>query len=37
VLADTHEVRIVDGVHVLACHRRSYDKPSFLLPILTSG
>jgi transposase len=26
VLADTHEVRIVDGVHVLACHRRSYDK-----------
>ena len=26
VLADTHEVRIVDGLHVLACHRRSYDK-----------
>ena len=26
VLADTHEVRIVDGTHVLACHRRSYDK-----------
>jgi transposase len=26
VLADTHEVRIVDGGHVLACHRRSYDK-----------
>ncbi len=26
VLADTHEVRIVDGAHVLACHRRSYDK-----------
>ena len=26
VLADTHEVRIVDGVHVLACHPRSYDK-----------
>src|SRR3954453_8830306 len=26
VLADTHEVRIVDGVHVLARHRRSYDK-----------
>lgn len=26
VLADTHEVRIVDGTEVLACHRRSYDK-----------
>jgi transposase len=26
VLADTHEVRIVDGAHVLACHPRSYDK-----------
>ncbi|HEV2279640.1 MAG TPA: IS21 family transposase [Acidobacteriaceae bacterium] len=26
VLADTHEVRIVDGGHVLACHHRSYDK-----------
>ena len=26
VLADTHEVRVVDGVHVLACHRRSYNK-----------
>ena len=26
VLADTHEVRIVDGAEVLACHRRSYDK-----------
>jgi transposase len=26
VLADTHEVRIVDGVHVLARHPRSYDK-----------
>lgn len=26
VLADTHEVRIVEGTHVLACHRRSYDK-----------
>src|SRR5271168_2852920 len=26
VLADTHELRIVDGTHVLACHRRSYDK-----------
>jgi hypothetical protein len=26
VLADTHELRIVDGLHVLACHRRSYDK-----------
>ena len=26
VLADTHEVRIVDGAQVLACHRRSYDK-----------
>ena len=26
VLADTHEVRVVDGLHVLACHHRSYDK-----------
>ena len=26
VLADPHELRIVDGVHVLAHHRRSYDK-----------
>jgi transposase len=26
VLADPHEVRIVDGTEVLACHRRSYDK-----------
>ena len=26
VLADPHEVRIVDGAEVLACHRRSYDK-----------
>jgi len=26
VLADPHEVRIVDGAHILACHRRSYDK-----------
>jgi transposase len=26
VLADSHQVRIVDGVQVLACHRRSYDK-----------
>ncbi|HET8996233.1 MAG TPA: IS21 family transposase [Acetobacteraceae bacterium] len=26
VLADTHEVRIVDGVHVLARHPRSYGK-----------
>jgi transposase len=26
VLADPHELRIVDGVDVLACHRRSYDK-----------
>ncbi len=26
VLADTHEVRIVDGAHVLACHPRSFDK-----------
>ena len=26
VLADSHEVRIVDGAHLLACHRRSYDK-----------
>ena len=26
VLADPHEVRIVDGTAVLACHPRSYDK-----------
>jgi transposase len=26
VLADAHEVRVVDGTQVLACHRRSYDK-----------
>jgi transposase len=26
VLADPHELRIVDGTQVLACHRRSYDK-----------
>jgi transposase len=26
VLADPHEVRIVDGPRILACHRRSYDK-----------
>jgi hypothetical protein len=26
VLADPHEVRIVDGAEVLACHQRSYDK-----------
>ena len=26
VLADTHEVRIVDGAQMIACHRRSYDK-----------
>ena len=26
VLADTHEVRIVDGAQVLACHHRCYDK-----------
>ncbi len=26
VLADPHEVRIIDGAEVLACHRRSYDK-----------
>jgi len=26
VLADPHEVRIVDGAEVLAVHRRSYDK-----------
>jgi hypothetical protein len=26
VLADPHEVRILDGAQVLACHRRSYDK-----------
>jgi len=26
VLADPHEVRIVDGAELLARHRRSYDK-----------
>jgi Mu transposase-like protein len=26
VLAEPHEVRIVDGTKVLACHRRSYDN-----------
>ena len=26
VLADTHVVRVVDGMHVLGCHRRSYDR-----------
>lgn len=26
VLAEPHEVRIVDGAQILACHRRSYDK-----------
>ena len=26
MLADPHEVRIVDGAEVLAVHRRSYDK-----------
>lgn len=26
VLADAHEVRVVDGLQVLACHPRSYDK-----------
>jgi transposase len=26
VLADPHQVRIVDGSEILACHRRSYDK-----------
>jgi transposase len=26
VLADPHELRIVDGAQILACHRRSYDK-----------
>jgi transposase len=26
VLADPHEVRIVDGTNLLACHPRSYDK-----------
>jgi len=26
VLAEPDEVRIVDGLHVIACHRRSYDK-----------
>jgi transposase len=26
VLADLHEVRIADGVQILACHPRSYDK-----------
>src|SRR6202171_5738318 len=23
---DPHDVRVVDGAHILACHRRSYDK-----------
>ena len=26
VFADTHEVRITDGTHEVACHPRSYDK-----------
>ena len=26
VLADPHQVRIVDGAEILACHPRSYDK-----------
>src|SRR4051794_2591417 len=26
VLANTHVVRVINGVDVLACHRRSYDK-----------
>jgi hypothetical protein len=26
VLADPHQVRIVDGAEILACHQRSYDK-----------
>src|SRR6516164_8249139 len=26
VLADPHQVRVVDGTEILACHRRSYDK-----------
>src|SRR5277367_4854432 len=26
VLADPHELRVVDGAQILACHRRSYDK-----------
>jgi hypothetical protein len=26
VLADPHEVRVVDGGAVLACHWRSYDR-----------
>ena len=26
VLADPHELRIVDGTQILACHQRSYDK-----------
>jgi hypothetical protein len=26
VLADTHELRIVEGAQVVACHRRSYDR-----------
>jgi hypothetical protein len=26
VLADPHQVRVVDGIEILACHRRSYDK-----------
>jgi hypothetical protein len=32
VLADTHEVRIVDGAHALACHPRSYDKGAQIEP-----
>jgi hypothetical protein len=30
VLADPNEVRIIDGVQVLACHRRSYDKGALI-------
>jgi hypothetical protein len=26
VLADPHEVRVVDGAEILACHRRGYYK-----------
>ena len=36
VLADTHEVRIVDGAQVLACHRRSYDKGAQIEQTTTS-
>jgi hypothetical protein len=32
VLADPHEVRIVDGTAVLACHPRSYDKGAQIEP-----